>query len=75
MWAMSRSTMKSKEIISIGHCQIFGIKLQRIVFNGNENRVTNCGLLLLNQRYRVNSDVGMPGYRRNDLFLKIYAKT
>lgn len=44
---MSKSTSKSKEIVSIGHSQIFGIKLYRIVLNIYENGVQNYGLLLL----------------------------
>lgn len=45
---MSKSTMKSKEILSIDHSQILGIKLYRIVLNVNENGVQNYYLLLLN---------------------------
>ena len=45
---MSRSTVKSKEIVSVGPGQTFGIKLYRTVLNVNENGVQNDDLLLLN---------------------------
>ena len=53
----------------------FGPILMFLLINASEKRVQNDGLLLLNQGWKVNSDFGMLGKRRNDPLLKIFADT